>query len=51
MLELDIPNGFPLICEFDSNLRFQNKYYLGDPSLIEKNIQLIKNQGKIKSIR
>lgn len=48
ILELDIPNGFPLVCEFDSNFRFKNKYYLGDPDQIQDKINVVKNQGKIR---
>jgi len=48
ILELDIPNAIPLICEFDSSLHFIRKYYLGDPEVVKKKISQVKNQGKIK---
>ena len=45
---LDIPTGFPLVYEFDDDLRPIRSYYLGDPETIKKAIQAVKDQLKKK---
>ena len=47
--ELNIPNGIPLVYEFDAELRPVKHYYLGDQAEIEAKMAAVANQGKAKS--
>jgi 2,3-bisphosphoglycerate-dependent phosphoglycerate mutase len=46
--ELNIPNGIPLVYEFDADLKPVNHYYLGDQAEIEAKMAAVANQGKAK---
>lgn len=43
---LNIPTGRPLVYEFDQEMNVKDKYYLGDQSEIEKEMNKVKNQAK-----
>ncbi|MEO8747390.1 MAG: 2,3-diphosphoglycerate-dependent phosphoglycerate mutase [Rhodanobacter sp.] len=43
---LNIPNGVPLVYEFDDQLRAVRHYYLGDSAAIEAKMTAVANQGK-----
>lgn len=45
---LNIPTGTPLVYELDDNLAPIRKYYLGDIEEIQKSMQDVANQGKLK---
>jgi 2,3-bisphosphoglycerate-dependent phosphoglycerate mutase len=45
---LNIPNGVPLLYEFDNNLKPLRHYYLGDAAAIEAKMAAVANQGKAK---
>jgi 2,3-bisphosphoglycerate-dependent phosphoglycerate mutase len=45
---LNIPTGMPLVYELDDNLKPIKNYYLGDPEAVEKAMQAVANQGKVK---
>jgi len=46
--ELNIPNGIPLVYEFDADLKPVKHYYLGDHAEIEAKMAAVANQGKAK---
>ena len=46
--ELNIPNGIPLVYEFDADLNPVKHYYLGDQAEIEAKMAAVANQGKAK---
>ncbi len=46
--KFNIPTGFPLVYELNNELKPIKKYYLGDTKEIEKEIEGMKKQGKIK---
>jgi 2,3-bisphosphoglycerate-dependent phosphoglycerate mutase len=46
--ELNIPNGIPLVYEFDADLKAVKHYYLGDQADIEARMAAVANQGKAK---
>jgi len=46
LINLNIPTGVPLVYEFDENLKVIKKYYLGDESKVQKEIDRVANQGK-----
>jgi len=48
IVNLNIPTGMPLVYELDDNLKPLNKYYLGDPKEVEKAMEQVANQGKVK---
>ena len=48
IVNLNIPTGIPLIYELDKNLKPIKHYYLGNQKEIEKKIQEVKSQGKVK---
>ncbi len=43
---LNIPNGVPLVYEFDADLKPIRHYYLGDPAALKAKMQAVANQGK-----
>jgi 2,3-bisphosphoglycerate-dependent phosphoglycerate mutase len=43
---LNIPNGIPLVYEFDANLRPLRSYYLGDPEAAAKAAAAVAQQGR-----
>ena len=45
---LNIPNGVPLVYEFDDQLKPQRHYYLGDAQAIAAKTAAVANQGKAK---
>ena len=48
IVELNIPNGVPIVYEFDDNLKPLRHYYLGDAAEIEAKMTAVANQGKAK---
>jgi 2,3-bisphosphoglycerate-dependent phosphoglycerate mutase len=46
IVNLNIPNGQPLVYELDANLKPIQHYYLGDQTAIEAALQAVANQGK-----
>jgi 2,3-bisphosphoglycerate-dependent phosphoglycerate mutase len=48
IVELNIPNGVPLVYEFDENLKPIRHYYLGDAEAIAAKMAAVANQGKAK---
>jgi 2,3-bisphosphoglycerate-dependent phosphoglycerate mutase len=46
--ELNIPNGIPLVYEFDAGMKPVKHYYLGDQAEIEAKMAAVANQGKAK---
>lgn len=46
IINIDIPNGFPLVCEFDEDMKFLRKYYLGNESDVKIRIQSCIDEGK-----
>ncbi|BBD80989.1 2,3-diphosphoglycerate-dependent phosphoglycerate mutase [Aerosticca soli] len=49
IVELNVPNGVPLVYEFDAALKPLRHYYLGDPAEIAAKMAAVANQGKAKS--
>jgi 2,3-bisphosphoglycerate-dependent phosphoglycerate mutase len=45
---LNIPTGIPLVYELDDGLTPIRKYYLGDIEQINRSMQEVVNQGKVK---
>jgi 2,3-bisphosphoglycerate-dependent phosphoglycerate mutase len=43
---LNIPTGQPLVLEFDDALKFQRRYYLGDPEAIARAAAAVAAQGR-----
>ncbi len=48
IVNLNIPNGQPLVYELDADLKPIKHYYLGDAAAIDKAMQAVANQGKAK---
>ncbi|MES2068990.1 MAG: 2,3-diphosphoglycerate-dependent phosphoglycerate mutase [Pseudomonadota bacterium] len=48
IVNLNIPNGQPLVYELDADLKPIRHYYLGDQSAIEAALQAVASQGKAK---
>ena len=48
IIGVNIPTGVPLVYEFDDEMNFQNKYYLGDQEAIKAKMDSVANQGKAK---
>lgn len=48
IVELNIPNGVPLVYEFDDALKPLRHYYLGDAEAIAAKTAAVANQGKAK---
>lgn len=46
---LNIPTGIPLVYELDDNLKPQNHYYLGSQEDVQKAMEAVAKQGKVKS--
>jgi 2,3-bisphosphoglycerate-dependent phosphoglycerate mutase len=46
IVNLNIPNGQPLVYELDADLKPLRNYYLGDASAIEAAMKAIASQGK-----
>lgn len=49
IVELNIPNGVPLVYEFDESLKPLRHHYLGDPAAIAAKLEAVANQGKAKA--
>jgi 2,3-bisphosphoglycerate-dependent phosphoglycerate mutase len=47
--ELNIPNGIPLVYEFDADMKPVKHYYLGDAAEIAAKMAAVANQGKAKA--
>ncbi len=48
IISVNIPTGVPLVYEFDDDMNFLNKYYLGDQEAIKAKMDSVANQGKAK---
>jgi 2,3-bisphosphoglycerate-dependent phosphoglycerate mutase len=48
IVELNIPNGVPLVYEFDDELQPLRHYYLGDAAAIATKMAAVANQGKAR---
>lgn len=48
ILGVNIPTGVPLVYEFEDDMTFIKKYYLGDQAAIEAKMNAVANQGKAK---
>ena len=48
ILEVNIPTGVPLVYEFDDNMHFVKKEYLGDPDVIAAKMNAVAKQGSKK---
>ena len=48
ILEVNIPTGVPLVYEFDDNMKFVKKYYLGDQEAIAAKMNAVAKQGSKK---
>jgi 2,3-bisphosphoglycerate-dependent phosphoglycerate mutase len=48
IIELNIPNGVPLVYESDEQLKMVRHYYLGDADAIAAKMAAVANQGKAK---
>jgi 2,3-bisphosphoglycerate-dependent phosphoglycerate mutase len=48
IVEVNVPNGQPLIYELDADLKPIRSYYLGDPAAIEAAMKAVAGQGKAK---
>jgi 2,3-bisphosphoglycerate-dependent phosphoglycerate mutase len=48
IVELNIPNGVPLVYTFDEDLKPLGHEYLGDPAAIAAKMAAVANQGKAK---
>jgi 2,3-bisphosphoglycerate-dependent phosphoglycerate mutase len=48
IVNLNIPNGQPLVYELDADLKPIKRYYLGDQAAIEASLKAVANQGKAK---
>jgi len=46
IVEMNVPNGVPLVYEFDAELKPQRSYYLGDAEAIAAKMAAVANQGK-----
>jgi 2,3-bisphosphoglycerate-dependent phosphoglycerate mutase len=45
----NVPTGLPLVYEFDPELKPTRRYYLGDPTEIQKRIAAVSAQGKARA--
>jgi len=48
ILGFNLPTGIPLIFEMDDDFNVLKDYYLGDPEVIRKKIEMVANQAKKK---
>ena len=48
ILEVNIPTGVPLVYEFDDDMKFVKKYYLGDADAIAAKMNAVAKQGSKK---
>ena len=48
ILEVNIPTGVPLVYEFDDNMKFVSKQYLGDADAIAAKMNAVAKQGSKK---
>ena len=48
IVELNIPTGFPMVYEFDSNLKVTRQYYLGDQSALDAAVDAVSRQSATK---
>ncbi|GAP64862.1 phosphoglyceromutase [Mizugakiibacter sediminis] len=49
IVELNVPNGVPLVYEFDDALKPVRRYYLGDQAAIAAKMAAVAQQGKAKA--
>ncbi len=48
IVSLNIPTGLPLVYELTDSLKPIKSYYLGDPEQVQKAMEAVANQGKVK---
>jgi 2,3-bisphosphoglycerate-dependent phosphoglycerate mutase len=48
IVEMNVPNGVPLVYEFDDQLKPQRSYYLGDADAIAAKMAAVASQGKAR---
>lgn len=48
IIELNVPNGVPLVYELDARLKPLRHYYLGDADAVAAKMAAVANQGKVK---
>jgi len=48
IVEMKVPNGVPLVYEFDDQMKPLRSYYLGDAEAIAAKMAAVANQGKAK---
>jgi len=48
IVDVNIPTGMPYIYEFDENIKFMSKSYLGSPEEVKNAIEKVANQAKVK---
>ena len=48
IVEMNVPNGVPLVYEFDDAMKPLRSYYLGDAAAIAAKMAAVANQGKAK---
>lgn len=48
IVSVNIPTGIPLVYEFSDDFKVVDKYYLGDADAINKKMQSVANQGRVK---
>lgn len=48
IVKLNIPTGFPLVYEFDANLKVTQQYYLGDKSALDAAVHAVSQQSSTK---
>ena len=48
IVEMNVPNGVPLVYEFDDQMKPLRSYYLGDAEAIAAKMAAVANQGKAK---
>ncbi|MEI6304951.1 MAG: 2,3-diphosphoglycerate-dependent phosphoglycerate mutase [Candidatus Taylorbacteria bacterium] len=46
--ELNIPTAIPLVYEFDADMKFVSKSFVGDPDEVKRAVDMVANQAKSK---
>jgi len=48
IVNVNIPTGIPLVYEMDDDLKPLRHYYLGNPEDVQKAMEAVASQGKVK---
>jgi 2,3-bisphosphoglycerate-dependent phosphoglycerate mutase len=48
VINFNIPTGIPLVYELDDKLKPIRHYYLGDPEVVRRAIEVVAQQGNAK---